>query len=233
MAVGACVGLWLCLGLWFVVASDYGDNVVSGTYVLSHDNETCTLILRRDHRFDQTVSRGSVVQHASGTWRHVSFQSGVAFSKEFVPLTGQDLSGDGTAYGDVNKMFGLLPDSLTLSTYHVEWYGRVDPASGDSVAGTYAGDEEGVKSLLVIKPDHTFNQTVSRLGVAKRAIGAWNFKANGDISFSKSFLKSTGEAIGDDETATSENPKGSPLQIEIEVVSRLGVPTFRKRLLSQ
>jgi hypothetical protein len=223
---------WLCFGLWYSVASDYSDGVVSGTYHLARNGETSTLILKPDHSFQQVLSRSGNVQHADGTWRHVSSFGGLAFSKEFLVVTGQELGANGLAYGDLNKLFGLFPGSIVLSTYDIEWYGKVASVAGDTVSGTYAGDEEGVPATLNLKPDHTFEQTVTHNGIARHAQGSWTLSPTGDIVFSKSFIKTTGESVGEDETASTVGATGASIQIEIAVNPKLGVPTFRKRLFT-
>jgi hypothetical protein len=65
--------------------------------------------------------------------------------------------------------------------------------------------------------------------ITKQANGSWSVGRNGDIIFSKDFLKASGEALRSDETASAWNPKGSNLQIQIAMTSRSGVPTFRKK----
>jgi hypothetical protein len=212
---------------WFVIASDYGDGVTSGTYHLARNGETSILTLNPDHTFKQELNRLGKVQHASGNW-HRSGEAGVSFSKEFLEISGQEFGADGVAYGHIEKKLGLLV-SLRLSQYHVLWYGRTDPSPTSTIVGTYAGDEEGVRSTLVLKQDHMFEQTISRLADAKHAEGKWITRENGDIVFSREFLKTSGEALRDHETASAWDPRGSNLQIQIEMASPSGAPTFRKK----
>jgi hypothetical protein len=54
-------------------------------------------------------------------------EGGLAFSKEFLVVSGQEPAADGTPYGEMHKDFGLFV-SITLKQYHVLWYGRVDPS---------------------------------------------------------------------------------------------------------
>jgi hypothetical protein len=229
-ASGVLLLIYLCFLFWFMVASDYGDSVVSGTYHLSQNGETSTLVLRPDHSFEQELNRSGKTEHAEGHWRRLG-EAGISFSKEFIRVSGQEMSPDGTAFGDLHKRLGLLI-SLALRQYHVLRYGRIDSSSDKTVSGTYVGDEPGVPTTLVLEPDHTFEQTVSHFGVVKHAKGSWGFSQNGDIIFSKAFLKTSGESLREDETASAWNPKGSNLQIEIAVTSKSGVPTFHKRQFS-
>jgi hypothetical protein len=230
--LGVLIVGWLCFGLWYSAASDYSDGVVSGTYHLAQNGETSILILKPDHSFQQVLNHSGKVQHAEGTWRHVSSFGGIAFSKEFLVVTGQELGANGLAYGNLNKLFGLVSTSITLSTYDIEWYGKVVSVAGETVSGTYAGDEEGVPATLTLKPDHTFDQTVTHGGIAKHAQGSWTLSQAGDIAFSKSFIKTTGELLREDEMANTVGGTGSNLQIQIAVTPKLGVPTFRKRLFT-
>ncbi|MFY9854209.1 MAG: hypothetical protein WAK26_10075 [Terracidiphilus sp.] len=230
--VGVVILCWLCFGLWYSVASDYSDGVTSGTYYLAQNGETSTLILKPDHSFQQVLNRSGNIQHAEGTWRHVSSFGGLAFSKGFLVVRGQELGANCLAYGDLNKLFGLFPGSITLSTYDIEWYGKVTSVAGETASGTYAGDEEGVPATLNLKPDHTFEQTVTHGGIAKHAQGSWTLSQAGDIVFSKSFIKTTGESVREDETASTVGGTGASIQIEIAVNPKLGVPTFRKRLFT-
>jgi hypothetical protein len=226
--LGICVLCYVMFAVWFVVASDFGDSVVIGTYHLAGNGETSTLVLKRDHTFAQRLTRGGKVQDAKGTWRSISSFGGIAFSMDFLPVRGEEPGGNGLTYAHLKKILGIYPVKLLLTTYDVEWYGRLDPNSGDPVAGSYAGDEERVQSSLVLRANRTFEQTVSFKGVTKHASGAWNFNSKGDIEFSREFIKSTGDALSADETATAWNPKGAPLQIEIDAASRLKEPVYWK-----
>lgn len=231
--VGVAIICWLCFGLWYSVASDYGDGVVSGAYYLAQNGETSTLILKPDHSFQQVLKRSGNVQQAEGTWRHVTSSGGLAFSKEFLVVTGQELGANGLAYGHLNKLLGLFPGTISLSTYDIEWYGKVAAVAGETVSGIYAGDEEGVPATLTLKPDHTFEQMVTHGGVGKHAQGSWTLSQSGDIVFSKSFIKSTGESVREDETARTVGGTGASIQIEIAVNPKVGVPIFRRRLFTR
>src|ERR1700674_4668996 len=215
------------LVLWYSVASDYGDGAASGIYHFAKNGETSTLILKRDHRFERELREHDEVKRAAGTWRRVG-EGGIAFSKEFLPVSGQEPGADGTSYADMHKDLGVFV-SLILRQYHVLWYGRVDPSTANTISGTYVGDEPGMSATLILKPDHTFEQVIPTLGAMKQAKGSWSLGQNGDIIFSKDFLKASGEALRGDKTASAWDPKGSNLQIEIAMTSRLGVPTFRKK----
>ena len=225
-ATGAVVFLLALFVLWYTVASDYGDGVTSGTYHLSQNGETSTLVLKPDHTFRQELSRSRELRRAEGSWRRIG-EGGVVFSKEFLAVSGQELDPDGTAIADLKKKFGFLV-SLEMGQYYVWWYERVDPSPSNTAYGTYSSDEEGVQATLILKRDHTFEQTVSRVPDVKQANGTWTTTQNGDIVFSSGFLKTSGEPLSQNETASAIDPRGSALQIEIAATSKSCVPTFRK-----
>ncbi|MGA9509105.1 MAG: hypothetical protein WBV55_10830 [Candidatus Sulfotelmatobacter sp.] len=223
------VVLVVCFVLWYTAASDYGDGVASGTYHFAENGEESVLVLKPDHSFRQELSGHGEVKRASGTWRRVG-EGGIAFSKDFLLVSGQEPDEDGTAYADIHKDFGLFV-SLILRQYHVLWYGRVDASPGNAVSGTYAGDEPEVSATLMLKPDHTFEQVIHTVSITKQTKGRWSVGQNGDIIFSKDFLKASGEVLRSDETASAWNPRGSNLQIQITTSSGSGAPTFRKKEL--
>ena len=214
---------------WFTVASDYGDSVAVGTYHLRQSGESSNLILKADHTFQQDVIHNGATQRCEGEWRRIG-EGGLAFSKQFLPVVGQELGAYGTPYGQIQKTFGLFP-SITLDQYHVLWYRRTDPSPTSPIAGTYAGDEEGVPATLVMKNDHTFDQEVTHAGLAKHAHGTWSVRKDGDLLFSRDLLKTSGESLTGDEIASAWDPKGSNLQIQVAVNPSLAQPVFRKRML--
>lgn len=99
---------------WYSVAADYGYAAVSGTYVLHHDQEISTLVLKPDRTFEQEVRRGGKVERAQGNWRRIG-EGGIVFSKEFLKLTGQEVRTDGQADGEVKKRCLGLRMSIKLN----------------------------------------------------------------------------------------------------------------------
>ena len=204
-------GIGIC---WFVIASDYSDAAASGTYRLVHKGVTSTLVLRADHSFRQEVSDSSGTRRAEGTWRRVG-EGGVSFSPDFLTLPGEQRGEDGTAFCDMERKFGIWI-RLSLRTYTVVWYGRTEPATTDPVAGRYQETAGTHSRTLVLNTDHTFDQTVAGFMQTASARGTWSVASNGDVVFSKEFIKSSGQPLASGETAKSMDPRGSPfLQIEI------------------
>jgi hypothetical protein len=216
-----------CFVMWGTAALNYGDSVAVGKYRLKNGDETSTLVLNPDHTFQQTTRLGDIEQHSEGTWRRVG-EGGISFSKEFLVVSGDEPEPDGTTFSDMHKTLGLFV-SLRLRQYHVLWYGKAD--SDNSVLGTYKGDEPGVPATLVLNSDHSFDQTLTHDGVVSQANGNWNQDSNGTIEFSKAFLKTSGEPLEADEIASSMDPRGSNLQIEISKSRHTMEPVFYKRLV--
>lgn len=221
----------LCIAAveWLVVASDYRDSVFLGTYSCKQGVSSSTLVVRSNQTFQQTVTSRGVTQSRTGTWRRVG-EGVIAFSGDFLPLPGQELAADGTSYGRLSKSFSVLP-TITLAQDHVLWYSRTTPAQSTSVAGTYVGDEEGTPATLVLRKDRTFEQAVTFAGQTSRSHGTWSVRKDGDILFSKDFLKTSGEPLTSNERASASPPKGSNLQIEVAVDPTLAPPVFRKKVL--
>ncbi len=212
---------------WFIIASDYGEAVTCGTYSLVQQDERSILTLRPDHTFAQQVNAPGQVRNAVGTWHRVG-EGGVAFSKEFLALPGQELAPDGTSWADIEKKFGILV-RLRLREYQVVWYSKTNPSTTNTVEGTYHRNEAGMQTTLVMKADHTFKETVSGSAKSTESNGTWR-EDHGDIIFSKEFLKCSGYSLNDNESAIAMDPRGSNfLQIEIAAGSKSGVPTFHKK----
>lgn len=217
------------LAFWALSALDYSDKAAVGAYRLTNNGESSTLVLKPDHTFVQVRTSVGETAHAEGRWRRLG-EGGLAFSKDFLVVEGQEPGADGTRYGDLHKEFGLRA-SIILSQYHMLWYGKTGPSKDETLAGDYAGDEPGVSATLSLKPDNSFEQTVSSSGNTRHARGIWRLNQQGDIDFSREFLKSSGEPLKEDETASAWNPKGSNLQIKISRIPSSGAPVFRKQLL--
>jgi hypothetical protein len=103
-------GICFLLILFWVsysVVADYSYGAVSGTYTLTLNGETSTLILNKDRSFQQELSRNGKVERTQGSWRRLG-EGGVVFSKEFLKVSGQEVRPDGQADGEVKKRFGLF-----------------------------------------------------------------------------------------------------------------------------
>ena len=112
---------------WYREGENFSDGAVSGTYTLQLNGEASTLVLRLDHTFQQQLGRAGKVEHSEGTWR-VSGEGHIAFSGEFLKLSGEEMSPAGQAYGQIKNWFGLI--SITLApnpngpTFHKKLFRR-------------------------------------------------------------------------------------------------------------
>ena len=106
--------LLICLifVIWYVEAGNFSDSKISGTYILQQGGEMSTLILERNHSFQQQLDRSGTVKRAEGSWR-VSGEGHIAFSREFLRVSGEEMSPAGQAYGQIENWFGLV--SITLA----------------------------------------------------------------------------------------------------------------------
>ena len=229
-AVLVFICLVVSLLLWWRVASDYSDTAISGRYTFAHAGVQCTLVLGPDHTFTQELKRDGTVRRATGTWRRVG-EGGVSFSDTFLPLPGEEADPDGTSFADVDRTFGIFI-SLRLRRYHVVWYGgKHDSGPGGALLGTYEGDEDGALAKLKLNADHSFQQEIARAGKTNRAEGTWSLEPNGNIKFSETFLKTSGQPLNADESATAEQPRSANLQITVANVSAAGTSILRKKRL--
>jgi hypothetical protein len=103
---GCLVVLVISLLLWYMVASDYGDGVASGTYQFAENGESSTLVLKPDHSFQQELIEHGEVKHATGTWRRIG-EGALRFQRSFYPYLGRNLG----------PMGPLVPTSVNVSGF--------------------------------------------------------------------------------------------------------------------
>jgi hypothetical protein len=222
---------------WLFLAMDYSDHVVVGTYVMTYKEQTCILTLKADHSFHQERMQVGKSLVADGEWRRVG-EGGLAFSKQFLIMPGQEPGADGTSYANIHKALGLFPSivltevktpSVGVASYYVLSYRRTQPATGTDIIGSYAGDEPGVTTQLTVNADHTFKQSWSKEGSKKEAVGMWETTETGYVHFSKDFLTTSGASLGELESASALNWKGPNLKIVIAMDSIPPMPVFRRK----
>jgi hypothetical protein len=95
---------------WFFEAGNFSYENVPGTYDWRRNDQTCVLVLRPNHTFQQQLRSGSTIQNAAGTWRLFpgDSMSHIALSSEFLLLPKQASSREGTVYGHLDNLFGAL-----------------------------------------------------------------------------------------------------------------------------
>jgi hypothetical protein len=107
-SIGVILLLVAALGLfWYSEGGNFSDHAVSGTYILQLNDEVSTLVLRPDHSFQQSLDRPGSTRRADGNWR-ISGEGHIAFSAEFIAVSGEEMSATGQAYGQVENWFGLM-----------------------------------------------------------------------------------------------------------------------------
>ena len=93
---------------WYCIAANYGYGVVSGSYAANFPGGTSSIILKKDHSFEQRVTLNQRELHAAGTWELFG-EASIGLSGGFHPLPGEDVAAsDGEYYGEFRKRFGLL-----------------------------------------------------------------------------------------------------------------------------
>ena len=97
---------------WYWEGENFSVGTVSGTYDLKLSGEASTLVLRPDHSFQQELDSAGIVRRVEGSWR-LSGEGHIAFSREFLQLSGEEMSPAGQAYGQIENWFGLV--SITLA----------------------------------------------------------------------------------------------------------------------
>jgi hypothetical protein len=111
------------------------------------------------------------------------------------------------------------------------WYSVAADYVYSAVAGTYTLQQSGETSTLVLRPDRSFLQEVTRAGRVERAQGSWRRIGEGGIVFSKEFLKMAGQEVRPDGEADGEVKKRClGLLFSINLNPDPGGPTFRKKL---
>jgi hypothetical protein len=128
----------------------------------------------------------------------------------------------------VRTALGIL---LSIILFWV-WYRVAADYGYAAVSGTYVlhgGDET---STLILRPDHIFEQELSRSGKVERAQGSWRRIGEGGIVFSKEFLNVAGQEVRPDGQADGEVKKRClGLLLSINLNPKPNGPTFHKKLL--
>jgi hypothetical protein len=156
--------------LWYSIATDYDDSVAEGIYDFAQDAQSSTLRLRSDHVFEQERREHGRVEHATGTWRRIG-EGGIAFSREFLTVSGQERGTDGTAIADMRKNLGVFV-SLEFRQYQVLLYEGIYSSAPDSISGTYVADGNWGSARLIMKSDHTFEQDMTSRAVVRQVSGS-------------------------------------------------------------
>jgi hypothetical protein len=87
------------------------------------------------------------------------------------------------------------------------WYWVAADYSYKAVSGTYTFHDDGESSTLVLRPDRSFQQDLSRDGKIEHTGGTWRRIGEGGVVFSKEFLKVKGQEVRGDGQADGEIEK--------------------------
>ena len=104
-AAGWLLAIFLVLFCWGYFALDYSDGAFAGTYKPS--DSSWKVVLAKDHSFYEEIGSGPTTVPARGTWRRLG-EARIVFSREFIPLPGQEVYRDGQSYGQIERTFGLF-----------------------------------------------------------------------------------------------------------------------------
>ena len=107
------------LRVWWLIATDYSEKWLSGTYMLHEQGVRATLILRPDGSFHEDVL-GEITQTADGSWRRIG-EGGVDFTgllalpgaKTYAQEFPNHLSGtskDQDYCGHFERVLGVFPE---------------------------------------------------------------------------------------------------------------------------
>jgi hypothetical protein len=94
--------------IWYSIASNYGYDALSGTYIYRRDGESYTLHLYADQAFVEEINRAGSIQKVGGRWRRYG-EAHVSFTKEFLPHPKEELNESGEAHGQFEKTLGIIP----------------------------------------------------------------------------------------------------------------------------
>jgi hypothetical protein len=111
------------------------------------------------------------------------------------------------------------------------WYTVAADYGYRAVSGTYVLRRDGETSTLVLRQDRSFQQELTQDGKRTRAQGTWRRFGEGNIAFSKEFLKASVQETGSDEEVYGRvEKKFLGLIPSIVFDPDSGGPTFHKKL---
>jgi hypothetical protein len=93
---------------------------------------------------------------------------------------------------------------LLLVCIGICWFVIASDYSDAAASGTYRFAAHGMRSTLVLRPEHSFVQEVTDSSGTQRAEGTWRRVGMGGVSFSRDFLIFPGQQRSEDGTAFSD-----------------------------
>ncbi len=98
--------------IWYYEADSVTEHA-AGTYSYGGRGQRVTLVLSSDQHFREFVSGGGSTTQADGTW-HTFGMARISFSKEFIPLSGQEICYGNESCGSLESWFGIMTLDLGL-----------------------------------------------------------------------------------------------------------------------
>jgi len=111
------------------------------------------------------------------------------------------------------------------------WYSVAADYSYKAVAGTYTLQWNGESSTLVLKQDGSFQQELHQEGNLKHSQGTWRRIGEGGVVFSREFLNTPNQEVGQTGEIYGEVQKKLGLFLSIRISQNSNGPVFHRRLL--
>jgi hypothetical protein len=82
---------------------------------------------------------------------------------------------------------------LMLLVFFCIWRVVASDFGVSALSGTYTSPDRAERLTLILKPDHTFHETLNRSGKLERADGGWYVLGESGIRLSRGFIKVSGQ----------------------------------------
>ncbi|MGD0649126.1 MAG: hypothetical protein ABR971_14155 [Acidobacteriaceae bacterium] len=99
---------------------------------------------------------------------------------------------------------------LTIPILFCVWFNIASDYDPPRLAGTYTFHNANVSTVLKLKADETFSQTLTINGQTKSAQGTWHRIGEGGVVFSGEFLRLPGERSAADSPGSEEASNPHP-----------------------
>ena len=119
---------------------------------------------------------------------------------------------------------------LVLIILFCVWYSVAANYDYGFLAGTYVSENNGETCILHLYTDRTFVQELSHSGATQKAQGNWYRYGEAHVSFSKEFLKLSGEEMRTDGLAHGQFDKTLGLFPTLVLAPLPNGPHFHKKL---
>jgi hypothetical protein len=105
--------MFMLWAFWYYEADSVTEHA-AGTYGYHGHGQRVTVVLSSDQHFRETISFNGLTTHADGTW-HTFGRGHIGFSKEFIPLSGQEICYGNETCGWLESSFGYMTMDLGLN----------------------------------------------------------------------------------------------------------------------